>query len=82
MMYPKGVNCNFNGASVMSGCQGDQILKLRVTSFVLQKDNLLVCSINPIIESRIDAFEIMKKQLGKNYKCLLDNIKEEDGEVI
>ena len=43
---------------------------------------MLVCSINHIIESHIDLFEIMRLQPGKNYQSLLDNIKEEDGDVM
>ena len=42
---------------------------------------MLVCSINHIIESRIDVFEVMKTQPDKNYKSLRDNIKEKDGDV-
>ena len=56
----------------------DYVSKLRAISLVFQKDDLLVCSINCISESRIDVFELMKTQPGKNYKSLLDNIKEED----
>ena len=43
---------------------------------------MLVCSVNRIIESRTDVFEVMKTQPGKNYKSLLDNIKEEDRDVM
>lgn len=54
------------------------VSKLRSTSLVFQKDELLVCSINRIIESRIDVFEVMMTQPGKNYESLLDNLKEEN----
>ena len=60
----------------------DYVSKLRATSLVFQKDDLLVCSVNCITESRTDVFEVMKTQPGKNYKSLLDNIKEEDGDVM
>ena len=59
----------------------DYVSKLGATSLVFQKDDLLVCSINHIIESRIDVFEVMKTQPDKNYKSLRDNIKEKDGDV-
>ena len=49
---------------------------------VFQKDDWLVCSVNRIIESRTDVFEVMKTQPSKNYKSLLDNIREEDGDVM
>ena len=60
----------------------DYVSKLRVTSLVFQKDDLVVYSVNCINESRIDVFEVMKTQPGKNYKSLLENIKEEDGDVM
>ena len=58
------------------------VSKLRATSLVFQKDDLLVCSVNRITESRTDVFEVMKTQPGKNYKSFLDNIKEEDGDAM
>ena len=60
----------------------DYVSRLQATSLVSQKDDLLVCSVNRIIESHIDVFEIMKMQPCKNYKSLFDNIKEEDGDVM
>ena len=44
----------------------DYLLKLQSTSLVFQKDDLLVCFVNRIVKSRIDVFEIMKAQPGKN----------------
>ena len=61
----------------------DYVSKLQATSLVFQKDDLLVCSINHVIESPpIDVFEVMKMQTGKNYKSIFDNMKEERGDVI
>ena len=48
----------------------DYISKLPATSLVFQKYDLLVCSINCIIESCIDVFKVMKTQPGKIYKYL------------
>lgn len=58
------------------------VSKLQVTSLVFQKVDLWVCSVDCIIESHIVVFEVMKKQPGKNYKCLQDYVKAEDGDVI
>ena len=60
----------------------DCVSKLQTTSLVFQKDDLLVCSINCIVDSCIDVFKVMKTQPSKNYKSLLDNIKEEDGDAM
>lgn len=59
----------------------DYVSKLRATSLVFLKDGLLICTINCIIDSRTDVFEVMKTQPDKNYKSLLDNVKEEYGDV-
>ena len=60
----------------------DYVSKLRATSLVFQKDDLAVYSVNCINESRIDVFEVMKTQPSKNYKSLLENIKEEDSDLM
>ena len=52
----------------------DYITTLRLTSLI-QKDTLLVCVINHVIESRISVFESLKQHRGSNYKWLFDNIK-------
>ena len=62
----------------------DYVTALRLTSLLFQKDTLLVCIVNRVIESRMSVFESLKQRqgTGSNYKRLFDNLKVEGDDIL
>lgn len=60
----------------------DFVTTLRSTSLLFQKDALLVCVVNRVIESRISVLESLKQHHGSNYKRLFENLKLEGDDIV